>query len=145
MINIMEISQIENSKIETQTSQNVVVKENKFQRILMDLLHKCNIPVEKDQQLEGMLIPRDIFLNDEKYEELAPFLEELRTIFSSSSLTSMQKTAGKNQKWPLLNLVRQILKWYNYKMSPVRKSNGYDKTGKKKYLRFFKIEKLKKI
>ena len=64
MINIMQISQIENSKIEAQTPQNVVVKANKFQRILMELLHKCNIPVEKDQQLEGMLIPRDIYLND---------------------------------------------------------------------------------
>ena len=75
MINIMEISQIENSKIETQTSQNVVVKENKFQRILMDLLNKCNIPVEKDQQLEGMLIPREIYLSE------IYLLSSLRIIF----------------------------------------------------------------
>ena len=30
-------------------------------------------------------------------------------------------------------------------VSPSDACNGYDKTGKKKYLRFFKIEKLKKI
>ena len=30
MINIMEISQIENSKIEAQTSQNVVVKKKQW-------------------------------------------------------------------------------------------------------------------
>ena len=49
----------------------------------------------------------------------------------------------KKQKWPLLNLVRQILKVNNYRMKPIRKSDGKTKLGKKKYIRFFnrKIEK----
>jgi len=55
----------------------------------------------------------------------------------------LQKNAEASQKWPLLNLVRQILKSNNYKMDPIRKSNGYTKEGKKKYLRFFVIKKLK--
>ena len=47
------------------------------------------------------------------------------------------------EKWPLLNLVRQILKSNNFKMDPIRKSNGYTKEGKKKYLRFFVIKQIK--
>ena len=41
------------------------------------------------------------------------------------------------------SLVRQILKSNNYNMEPIRKSNGYTKEGKKKYLRFFIIKKIK--
>ena len=57
-------------------------------------------------------------------------------------MTCLQKDADKKQKWPLLNLVRQILKTNDYKMTPKRKSNGYDEDGKKKYLRFFLVEKI---
>jgi hypothetical protein len=54
-------------------------------------------------------------------------------------MTSLQSTAGKEQSWPLLNLVRQILNVYKYNMKPIRKSDGYTKDGVKKYKRFFEI------
>ena len=41
----------------------------------------------------------------------------------------------------MLNLIRQILKVNGYNMNPIRKSDGYDKTGKKKYKRYFLIKK----
>jgi hypothetical protein len=66
-------------------------------------------------------------------------------MFSSSMLTSLQTNAPKKQKWPLLNLVRQILKSNDYKMEPIRKSAGYTKDGKKIYKRFFLIKKFKVI
>jgi hypothetical protein len=56
-------------------------------------------------------------------------------------MTSLQKNASKSQKWPLLNLVRQILSIYNYQMEPIRKSDGYTLEGVKKYKRFFQIKK----
>ena len=62
--------------------------------------------------------------------------------FSSSSLTALQKNAKERQKWPLLNIVRQILKVYGYLLHPIRKSDGYDETGKKKMKRFFIIKKV---
>ena len=58
-------------------------------------------------------------------------------------MTSLQLTAEKKQKWPLLNLVRQILKSLKYEMKPIRKSNGYTKNGKKIYVRYFFIQKMK--
>ena len=44
----------------------------------------------------------------------------------------------------LLNLLRHILKVNHFIMKPVRKSAGKTKLGKKKYIRYFLIEKLKK-
>jgi hypothetical protein len=90
-----------------------------------------------------MLIPRDLLLSNEKYESVREDIEKMKKLYSSGSLTALQKNAEASQKWPLLNLVRQILKSNNFKMDPIRKSNGYTKEWKKKYLRFFAIKKLK--
>ena len=79
------------------------------------------------------------------YEKVKPLINELKKKFSSSSLTALQKDAAKEQKWPLLNLVRQILKACDYHMKPIRKSAGYTADGKKKYARFFLISKYKTI
>ena len=57
-------------------------------------------------------------------------------------MTGLQRNADKNQKWPLLNLIRQILNTYNYDMEPIRKSDGYTLEGVKKYKRFFQIKKI---
>ena len=91
--------------------------------------------------LDGLLIPREQLLDDKKYEEIKKHISELKKIFSSSCMTSLQKNADKIQKWPLLNLARQILSFYNYKMEPIRKSDGYTLEGVKKYKRFFQIKK----
>ncbi len=56
-------------------------------------------------------------------------------------MTSLQKNADKSQKWPLLNLTRQLLSIYGYKMEPIRKSDGYTLEGVKKYKRFFHVSK----
>ena len=94
--------------------------------------------------LNGLTILRDQLLSDNKYEEVKKLLPELKKIYSSSLMTSLQKNADKSQKWPLLNLVRQILSTYNYKMEPIRKSDGYTLEGVKKYKRYFLINKKSK-
>ena len=108
-------------------------------------LNKCAIVFDDFSQLEGMEIPRDILLNEKRYNEIQEDIQNMKKIYSSGSLTCLQKNAKQRQKWPLLNLVRQILKCNSYEMHPIRKSNGYTPEGKKKYLRFFIIKKIKSI
>ena len=91
--------------------------------------------------LEGAFIPREQLLSDAKYIEIKNMIPDLKKRFSSSFMTSLQKNASKSQKWPLLNLIRQILSIYNYQMEPIRKSDGYTLEGVKKYKRFFQIKK----
>lgn len=108
-------------------------------------LKKCNLAIDEENNLEGQLIPRDLLLSINTYEKVKGDIVELKKKFSSSALTSLQNGAEKGQKWPLLNLVRQILRVCNYQMNPVRRSDGYDDEGKKKYKRHFLIKKLKVI
>ena len=111
---------------------------------VIKFLNKCNIVFDAVEQLNGMEIPRDPLLSDKKYEEIELEIPCIKNFgYSSSSLTALQKNAKENLKWPLLNLVRQILKSNNYKMEPIRKSKVYTQECKKKYLRFFIIKKLK--
>jgi len=113
------------------------------QQIVKEFLNKCGIVFEDYKMLDGMLIPRETLLSQEKYENIKEDLTKMKKMYSSGALTALQKSAEAKQKWPLLNLVRQILKSNNYNMDPIRKSNGYTKEGKKKYLRFFIIKKIK--
>ena len=112
--------------------------------IVKNFLKKCSINYENIEEIDGMMVPRDTLLSQDRYEVIKEDIEKMKKLYSSGSLTSLQKNAKDNQKWPLLNLVRQILKSNDFQMEPVRKSNGYTPEGKKKYLRFFKIKKIVK-
>jgi hypothetical protein len=91
------------------------------------------------ESLHGQLIPREMLLNNSLYTNIKKRIPELKKLFSSSAMTCLQESAETNQKWPLLNLIRQILHGYKYNMSPIRKSDGYTPEGVKKYKRFFQI------
>ena len=105
------------------------------------ILKMTGIEFNEIEDLNGLTIWREQLLSDLKYEEIKKLLPELKKIYSSSFMTSLQKNADKSQKWPLLNLVRQILNVYDYKMEPIRKSDGYTLEGVKKYKRYFLIKK----
>jgi hypothetical protein len=105
------------------------------------ILKIIGIEFNEIDDLNELTILREQLLSDNKYEEVKKFLPELKKIYSSSLMTSLQKNADKSQKWPLLNLVRQILSTHNYKMEPIRKSDGYTLEGVKKYKRYFLIKK----
>jgi hypothetical protein len=90
---------------------------------------------------EGIIIPRDVLLSADKYEQLKPHIIRLKKIFSSKCMTSMHASAELNQRWPCINLVRQVLKRMGYDILPERKCAGYDVSGKKLFERFFKVHK----
>lgn len=111
---------------------------------IKQFLNKVGIEFENVEQLEGQLIPRDILLNKDLYEEIKKDIPELKKLFSSSSHTSLHKNAEESQKWPIINITRQILKSCNFDMEPIRRSDGKTKDGKKRFKRYFKISKINK-
>ena len=99
----------------------------------------AGISVVDISELHGTIVDRDDLLTDEKYNKIKELIPVLKTMYSSSYMTSLQKTAGDTQKWPVINIVRQLLKSYGYDLVPKRCSNGYTKSGKKIYKRTFVI------
>ena len=99
------------------------------------------VDIEPDY-LDGALIPRDMLISVSLYEKIQEKIPDLKKKFSSSYMTSLHKSAKDQQKWPLLNLIRQILHTFQYQMKPIRKSDGYTPQGVKKYKRYFLISKI---
>ena len=112
-----------------------------MESIIIDIFNTINIKCDSFLDLNGKLIPREVFLSNASYDDVLPKITELKKYLSSSYLTSLQKSAKNTQKWPILNLIRQILKTYKYDMKPIRKCDGYSLDGKKKFKRFFLISK----
>jgi hypothetical protein len=108
-------------------------------------LNNIGLVFEDTAGLDGQLISRDMLLNTEKYNSIKDTIPEFKKLFSSSTLTALHKNAEEAQKWPLINITRQILKQNNFKMVPIRKSDGLTPDKKKKYKRYFQIHKLKAI
>tara|TARA_Y100000287_G_scaffold154620_1_gene131101 strand:+ start:139 stop:525 length:387 start_codon:yes stop_codon:yes gene_type:complete len=115
------------------------------EKSVIDLLNKSGICVLSFNNLDGFVFERNILLNDSKMENMYDEINLIKETFSVSSIQSLQKNAKQRQKWPLLNLVRQVLKNVNYKMTPFRECNGYDKEKKKIFVRYFRIEKISQI
>jgi hypothetical protein len=123
----------------------VTVNDDTFDVDCKLILNQVGIYFNSIAELEGIFFPREQLLSDTKYEVVKQYIPELKKKFSSTFMTSLQKKAETNQKWPLLNLIRQILLVYNYHLMPIRKCDGYTPDGVKKYKRFFKIVRKIKI
>ncbi len=117
--------------------------EKEENKLIIDFLNKSHIPCTTLTDLNGMLLPRELFFNDVLYKQLKTDIPMLKNMFSSSYLTALQEPAEKIQKWPHLNLIRQVLRSCNFKLIPKRVSDGYTIDGKKKYKRMFIIEKMR--
>ena len=122
------------------------IDDNVKQNIILDFLRTAGLVIDNSlNTLEGQVIPRDLLLLPEKYEDCKSKINAMRDCMSSSRLTCLQSTAELNQKWPLLNAVRQMMKTCNFKMTPMRISDGYDKDGKKILRRYFRIDKIRTL
>lgn len=112
---------------------------------IFEFIKLIGVPVENIEQLDGLMIEREFLVNPKNYENVREKIPEIKKIYSSTFLTSLHSNADKTQKWPLLNLLRQILRRMNYTMEPIRTSNGKDSKGKKLYKRYFRIQKKVKL
>ena len=117
--------------------------ENNNQKEKLDMilyfLNASGIKCSNIEDINGTIIPREYLLNDQLYQKLKEDIPKLKNYLSSTTFTSVQKNASTTQKWPLINLIRQILRKYNYELLPKRVCDGYTKDGIKKYKRLFEI------
>ena len=103
------------------------------------LFRLCGLELDSKGYIIEQEIPRDRLLSPALYNQLQTVIPLLKIGMSSSCLTSLQSVASKGQRWPLVNLVRQVLKQLGYRMTPVRRSVGRLETGKKVYQRSFRV------
>ena len=109
--------------------------------ILRDMFKFMNIHINELKDLIGIEIERDLILTNEVSHHLLSYQKKIKESgYKTGTLTSLHKNNNNKQKWPEINIVRQLLKCNKLKLQPFVKSNGYDKqSGKKKVIRWFRI------
>ena len=102
-----------------------------------------SIEVMSEQDLFSVLIPRDLLLRVDIEQQLTCLIIKLKEKYKSSKLNCLHKNRDDKQKFPGINLVRQILRCNGYHLKPVKFSRGYCKhSGKKIVDRNFKVVRL---
>ena len=114
-------------------------KERTPEELILYFLTCCDIKCSDMNNINGQIIPREILLDQSIYNKIKSDIPRIKHLLSSTKFTAVQKDAELSQKWPLINLIRQILRKYNYLLIPKRVCDGYTKDGVKKYKRFFEI------
>ena len=115
---------------------------NNSQTLIINVLNICGININNTESLNNFIFERDLLLNQDTYNKVREKIPDIKNVFSSSYLNSLHKHAQDKQKWPLINIVRQLLNSIGFKLIPIRKANGYTKDKIKLYKRFFIIQKL---
>ena len=102
-----------------------------------------DMDIKTEQDLFSALVPRDLLLRVDVEQELTLLISSLKGKYKTSKLNCLHKNRDDKQKFPGINLVRQILRCNGYHLKPVIFSRGYCKhSGKKIVDRNFKIVRL---
>jgi hypothetical protein len=132
-----QINEGDINKIENRQEQKKLQIE-----LLIEIFRLLNFHVDSLEDLTNLTFPREILLQKKNQQNLMSLIPEMKLAFNSSYLTCLHDNSIYKQKYPGINLVRQVLKCHHMSLTPKIISNGYEKaTGKKKVSRIFKIEK----
>jgi hypothetical protein len=110
--------------------------------IIKKMFSIINITIENLEDLELVELDRDLLLKEPINNEFSKLIDSSKKVYNSSKLTSLHKNRLEKQKFPAINLLRQILKCNNYKLGPKTTSLGYHKNGKKIIKRSYIINKI---
>jgi len=116
-----------------------IVIVDKPLELLRKMLKFIDISFSDINNLEGKIIVRDILLTESVQDHYQKYQKDLKKCgYKSGKLTSLHKNT--NQKFPAINMLRQILKCHGFLLQPKIESIGYNKnTGQKLIKRYFTI------
>ena len=116
--------------------------ENNF-GIIQDIFQILDIRINDWSELLNIELDSELLRNAEIIKKLNNLQPELKKKYKSAKLTSLHQNNLQKQKFPAVNLLRQILKCNSYKLNPVVYSNGYCKqSGQKITKRKYNIIKI---
>jgi len=110
---------------------------------ITEIFKILGIKVITEPELFNVLIHRDDLLRVDIEQKLTSIINKLKEKYKSSKLNCLHENRESKQKFPGINLVRQILKCNGYHLKPLVFSKGYSKhNGKKLVERNFKVIRL---
>ena len=110
------------------------------QELLFKLLRLIHFNVTKIEDIHNIDIDQNTLKDFNIVEDYYKMMPELKTHYNSEYLTCLHKNSLKKQRFPAVNMLRQILKCNNLKLKPYVVCRGYDKgSGRKLVDRYYTI------
>lgn len=109
---------------------------------IFKLFNLMGYEINSIDQIETITLNHKSLQSPELIKKFSRLIPELRKIYDSHTLTCLHGNSTNKQKFPAINMLRQLLKCNGYKLKPKVISHGYNPITKNKILeRFFVIEK----
>ena len=99
-------------------------KDEKYE-LLLKLLKIINIDIEDKDLLTNYTFERNILLKKEIIDKYYNMIKNLKEQYTSDILTCLHMNSITKQKFPGINMLRQILKCNGFKLKPKVVSMGY--------------------
>lgn len=140
-INLTKTNNFNIQELEKQQPDNTEKSSEQLkQELLVKLLNLMKIECNNIKEALGTIIEQSQIKNFELDKTCFGYVEELKKFYKSNMLNCLHKNSLSKQKYPAVNMLRQILKCNNIKLKPFNVCNGYNKsTGNKIVKRFYKI------
>ena len=108
--------------------------------LLKDIFSALEIKIDNRYDISNLILRQETLRCKNLIDQLNEKVPNLKTFYNSSKLTCLHKNSLNKQKFPAVNMFRQILKCNSFKMEPYVISKGYDKfSGKKIVERYYKM------
>ena len=117
-------------------------KDKKKLKILKDLFSVLHIDIESKYDLINIELDRDILLKEPFYSYAIDYKDTLKKVYKSNTYNCLHSNSVSKQKFPSINLLRQVMKSNQLRLYPYYKSLGYDDNKKKIVKRYFIIQSL---
>ena len=100
--------------------------------LIQKLFKPLNIQFNELNEIINLEISRDLLLKPEIKKQYCELIPEFKKFYKTSKLTSLHSNSCIKQKTQSINMLRQVLKCNNLKLTPKVVSLGYSKINGKK-------------
>lgn len=111
--------------------------------LIKEIFSIINYDIYSYEDLTDLTLSNKYLRNKEFNDKIVEMIPKLKKKYKSHKLTCLHKNSLEKQKFPTINMIRQILKCNELKLQPYIVCKGYDKITKEKILeRYFVIKEI---
>ena len=111
--------------------------------LIKEIFNIIEKSITSEEDLLNITLNQKYLRNEKFKEKIITIIPKLKQKYKSHTLTCLHNNSLDKQKFPTINMIRQILKCNELKLQPYTICKGYDKITKEKILeRYFIIKEI---
>ena len=113
-------------------------------KLIQEIFSIIKKDIKKKEDLLNLSLNHKYLRNEEFKNKIIKLIPKLKKKYKSHNLTCLHSNSLEKQKFPTINMIRQILKCNKLRLEPYTVCKGYNKVTKnKEFERYYIIKELK--